>query len=84
MPLRSFGLAAVVASVAIVAFVAGSVAQPRYPEIFAAEGSLNTALAQLRAARDVFGGHKGNAEGLIQQAIGELQTGKAWAAQHGY
>jgi hypothetical protein len=70
-------------AVAALSFTAGSFAQPRYPEIVAAEASLQTAMGQLRAARDVFGGHKAAAERLIGQAIGELQEGKAFAASHG-
>jgi hypothetical protein len=32
----------------------------------------------------VFGGYKANAERLINQAIGELEAGKQFAAAHGY
>jgi hypothetical protein len=31
----------------------------------------------------VFGGHKVAAENLINQALGELQAGKGFAAAHG-
>jgi len=77
-------LAAAFALVAILSFAAGSLAQVPYPDIVGAENSLNTALGYLQHARDVFGGHKVNAIGLINQAIGELEAGKQWAAQHGY
>ena len=77
-------LAAAFVAVGLVAFTAGVVAQPRFGDINQAEGSLNNALGALRAARDIFGGHKVNAENLIQQAIGELETGKAFAVAHGY
>jgi hypothetical protein len=76
-------LTAAMIAIGLVSFAAGTLAQGRYPEINQAEGSLQTALAQLRAARDVFGGHKQNAEGLIQQALGQLQAGKGFAAAHG-
>jgi hypothetical protein len=69
--------------IGLVSFAAGTWAQGRYPEINQAEASLQTALAQLRAARDVFGGHKGSAEGLINQALTQLQEAKAFAAAHG-
>ncbi len=76
-------LSAAVLAVGLVSFAAGTLAQGRYGEINQAEASLQAALAQLHAARDVFGGHKGAAEGLIQQALGQLQEGKAFAAAHG-
>lgn len=80
---RKLKLAAAMLAIGLVSFAAGTLAQGRYPEINQAEGSLQTALAQLRAARDVFGGHKQNAEGLIQQALGQLQAGKGFASAHG-
>ncbi len=70
--------------VALVSFGAGTFAQVRYPEIVRAENQLNGALNDLNHARDVFGGHKQNAAGFINQAIGELEAGKQFAAQHGY
>ena len=76
-------LAAAALTIGLVSFAAGTLAQGRYPEINRAEGNLQQALGDLRAARDVFGGHKVNAERLVQQAIGELQEGKAFAASHG-
>jgi len=76
-------LAAAMLAIALVSFTAGTFAQGRYPDINQAEGALQNALGALRAARDVFGGHKQTAEGLIQQAIGELQAGKGFAAAHG-
>lgn len=70
--------------VGLMSFAVGSLAQGRYPAINQAEGALNNALGILHGeARDVFGGHKVNAENLIQQALGELQQGKAFAAAHG-
>jgi len=70
--------------VATLSFAAGTIAQPRYPDIDQAEGSLNAALGALHAGRDVFGGHKVNAIRLINNAIGELEQGKAFAAAHGF
>jgi len=80
---RRAQLAAVIFAVALVSFAAGTIAQGRYPEINQAEGALRAALGNLHAARDVFGGHKANAEGLVNQALGELEAGKAFAAAHG-
>jgi hypothetical protein len=77
-------LAALIFTVALVSFAAGTIAQGRYPWINQAEGSLRTALNQMAAGRDVFGGHKVAAEGLVNQAIGELEAGKQFAFQHGY
>jgi hypothetical protein len=76
-------LTAAMLAIGLVSFAAGTLAQGRYPEINQAEGSLQAALAQLNAARDVFGGHKVAAANLINQAIGQLQEGKAFAAAHG-
>ena len=70
--------------VASLSFGAGTLAQTRYPQIDSAEGALQSALGHLQNARDVFGGHKVNAMGLINQAMGELEAGKGWAMQHGY
>jgi len=77
-------LGALLLAVATLAFTAGTIAQPRYPDIDQAEGSLNSALGALHAGRDVFGGHKANAIRLINNAIGELEQGKSFAAAHGY
>jgi hypothetical protein len=70
-------------AISLVSFTVGTLAQGRYPDINQAEGALNNALGYLNAARDVFGGHKQTAIGLIQQAMGELQAGKGFAAAHG-
>jgi len=80
---RKLKLTAALAAVGLVSFAAGTLAQGRYPEINQAEGALQQALGNLHAARDVFGGHKVNAENLVRQALGELQEGKAFAAAHG-
>jgi hypothetical protein len=81
---RKLSLTAAFAGVAIISFAAGTVAQGRFPDINQAEGHLNAALGALHAARDIFGGHKVAAEGLIQQAIGELEAGKGVATSHGF
>jgi hypothetical protein len=80
---RRMQLAAVIFTVALASFTAGTIAQGRYPEINRAIGALRGAMNDMQAARDVFGGHKGSAEGLVNQAIGELEAGKAFAAAHG-
>ena len=77
-------LAAAFLVIGSLSFAAGTLAQGRYPAINQAEGALNNALGILRGeARDVFGGHKAAAENLINQALSELQQGKAFAASHG-
>jgi len=80
---RRIQLAAVIFAAALLSFAAGTIAQGRYPEINRAEGALRAALNDMQLARDVFGGHKRAAEGLVNQAIGELEAGKAFAASHG-
>jgi hypothetical protein len=84
MPIRSVNTTAAIVAAGILSFAAGSLAQPRYPDIEAAEGALQNALVSLRNARDIFGGHKGKAQQLINQAIGQLEAGKRFAAAHGY
>src|SRR5579862_8688092 len=74
MSIRRMKLAGMIFAVALLSFVSGTIAQGRYPDINRAEGALQAALADLRAARNVFGGHKANAEGLVNQAIGELEA----------
>jgi hypothetical protein len=76
-------LAAGFLAVGLLSFAAGTLAQGRYPEVNRAEGHLNAALGDLRTAADFYGGHKGAAEGLINQALGQLQEGKAFAAANG-
>jgi hypothetical protein len=82
--MRSAKTAAAIVVVAMLSFAAGSLAQPRFPRIEAAEGSLQSALAGLQHTRDVFGGHKQRAERLISDAINQLEIGKRFAASHGY
>ncbi len=79
MSIRLMKLAGMIFAVALLSFAAGTIAQGRYPEMNQAEGALRAALGHLHGARDVFGGHKANAEGLINQAIGELEAGKTFA-----
>ena len=84
MVTRRMRLAGAIFAVALLSFAAGTIAQGRYPEISRAEGALQAALRDMNQARDVFGGHKQNAIKLVNQALGELQTGKAYAASHGH
>jgi len=84
MSYRKLKLAAAFFAVGAVSFAAGTWAQGRYPAMNQAEGALNNALGILHGeARDVFCGRKASAEGLIQQAIGQIEQGKACAASHG-
>jgi hypothetical protein len=82
--MRSFKMIATIVLVGLLSFAAGSIAQPRYPEIDTAESALQSALGNLQSARNVFGGYKANAMRPINQAIGELEAGKQFAAAHGY
>jgi hypothetical protein len=84
MQVQSVKITGAIVVAGMLSFAAGTLAQPRYPEIDAAEGSLQSALASLRHARDFFGAHKQKAERLISQAIGHLEAGKRFAAAHGY
>jgi hypothetical protein len=76
MSKRLVATAGALCAVAVLSFAAGTVAQPRFPEVDRAEGHLQAAQNDLHIARDVFGGHKVAAERLIAQAIGELQAGR--------
>jgi hypothetical protein len=84
MNARRMALAGAFVAVGLLSFAAGTVAQGRYPAINRAEGRLNAALGDLAAGRDVFGGHKQAAAALINQAIGELENGKQFAAANGF
>jgi hypothetical protein len=81
---RRIQLAGVIFVVALLSFTAGTIAQGRYPEINRAEGALRAAMNDMHLARNVFGGHKANAARLVNQAIGELEAAKAFAASRGY
>jgi hypothetical protein len=76
---HKFKLGATALAIAALSFTAGTLAQGRFPEINRAEGHLQGALADLRLARDIFGGHKVAAEHLIEQALAELQQAKGFA-----
>ncbi len=84
MSIRNAKLGSVIAVVAFLSFAAGTFAQSRYPLIDSAETRLQNALSDLQRARNIFGGHRMAAIGLINQALGELEAGKAFAASHGY
>lgn len=77
-------LTVVMIGIGLVSFAAGTLAQGRYPEINRAEGHLQAALGDLRAAANFYGGHKENAEAAINQALGQLQEAKGFAASHGH
>ncbi len=81
---RRLKLATAMLAIGVISFAAGTFAQGRYPEINRAEGHLQAALGDLRAAADFYGGHKQSAEGLINQALSQLQEGKGFAASHGH
>lgn len=53
-----------------------AVAQEPWPNLNDAEGNLHAALQALNRAPDRFGGHKHNAENLINQAINEIELAK--------
>lgn len=84
MAIRGIRLGGVIVVVGVMSFAAGTLAQSRYFHINQAQASLRAALYQLQIARNVFGGHKRYAEGLINQAIGQLQAGKRFAFSRGY
>jgi len=77
-------LVGAMALVALLSFGAGSFAQARFGDMNGAEGSLQSAIGQLQHARDIFGGHRVNAINLANQAVGEIEAGKQFAAQNGY
>jgi len=72
------------ALIALLSFGAGAFAQSHFGDMDGAENSLQRAVGQLEHARDIFGGHRENAIGLANQAIGEIEAGKQFASQNGY
>lgn len=72
------------ALIALLSFGAGAFAQSHFGDMDGAENSLQRAVSQLEHARDIFGGHRENAIGLANQAIGEIEAGKQFASQNGY
>jgi hypothetical protein len=81
---RNIKFTAALIAVGLFSFAAGTFAQGRYPEINRAENHLQAAMHDLHAAANFYGGHKQNAEGLINQALGQLQEAKGFAASHGH
>ena len=77
-------LALVGALIALLSFGAGALAQSHFGDMDGAENSLQRGVGQLEHARDIFGGHRQNAIGLVNQAIGEIEAGKQFASQNGY
>lgn len=51
----------------------------RQPHMYAARSDLRSAYAELQAATPDKGGHRDNAMGLINQAIGQVNAGIAYA-----
>ena len=72
------------ALIALLSFGAGALAQSHFGDMDGAENSLQRGVGQLEHARDIFGGHRQNAIGLVNQAIGEIEAGKQFASQNGY
>ena len=72
------------ALIALLSFGAGAFAQSHFADMDGAENSLQRAVGQLEHARDIFGGHRENAIGIANQAIGEIEAGKQFASQNGY
>jgi hypothetical protein len=56
-----------------------TVAMARQPHMYAARSDLRSAYSELQAADPDKGGHRGNAMNLINQAIGEVNAGIAYA-----
>ena len=82
MTLRS----AVLTAGAVAAFVAGCASGPPYasqPHMQNALVSLQYAQNELQQAEPNKGGHRERALGYIASAIGSVQAGMAWAAEHG-
>ena len=65
-------LAAAFLAVGGIAFMAGAIAQSRFPNIDAAQVSLASALDSLNRAPDRFGGHRATAMNHIRSAQAEL------------
>jgi hypothetical protein len=62
---------------AVTPFLFGcATAQEPWPNLNDAEGHLQAALEDLNRAPDRFGGHKGEAERLIQAAMSEIEAAK--------
>jgi hypothetical protein len=72
------------ALIALLSFGSVAFAQSHFGDMDGAENSLQRAVGQLEHARDIFGGHRENAIGLVNQAIGEIEAGKQFASQNGY
>lgn len=62
-------------ALAIATGVGYGVGQAQQPHMFAALGDLKSARGELQVAMHDKGGHRANALGLVNQAIGEVQAG---------
>ncbi len=79
---RRHGRQAAMAGAAFLLTVGGCVAQygpgpGPFPNLNDAESHLQAAIASLRQAPPIFGGHKVEAVRLIEAAIGEIEAAKA-------
>lgn len=77
-------------ALAAVAAAAGSAVALTSSPAYAEQGNMDAALAALRSALASLndatpnkGGHKEAATQLIKEAIGQVEAGIAWAAEHG-
>jgi hypothetical protein len=68
----------------VVAVVAGATTPPDQPYMEAARADLQNAKAELQAALRNKGGHRYNAAVLVNQAIGEVNAGIAYARRHNH
>jgi hypothetical protein len=66
------------------AAVAGAATPPDQPFMTAARADLQTAKSELQAALRNKGGHRANAAGLTNRAIGEVNAGIAYARRHNH
>lgn len=66
------------------AAVASAATPPDQPYMTAARANLQTAKSELQAAMRDKAGHRAKAQGLVNQAIGEVNAGIAYARRHNH
>lgn len=66
------------------AAVASAAAPPDQPNMTAARANLQTAKSELQAAMRDKAGHRAKAQALVNQAIGEVNAGIAYARRHNH
>ena len=66
------------------AAVASAATPPDQPFMTAARANLQTAKSELQAALRDKAGHRAKAQGLVNQAIGEVNAGIAYARRHNH